>query len=408
MTGGSGRIFMVGAILTAIFIAIEIIKIHALKYSIKRKGDDNMTKENVIEDLRGRGMTAKVTIRGKLFPTYDNFAKEAGYPDAVRNERETYLYNRKDETFKVLARGNHESPSYSDVTIYVIESEDGERFLVGDDGLEITEPSTKTPAELTSYEISELSLTEQMAELDGAVKYVDKLHGAIRRKMYAEGFEEGRKAGREEAEEKRFNDEFDSIRYATRGTEWKDNVNPPSIDELMALGKEMGKTEQHRRDEIVEQAKADIEDLKFRMISDTINDEGSSIFRRRTTVVDFVVNKEKRTIVAIIEGAHYFEIFAKGIAKCSPEDCFNVHIGKAIALRRALGLGVPVEYINTPQPTEVRVGDVVKVCVDDGSIEIKPVIGVYPGDRWDVSIPGRVIKCPSAYAKIFDDSREEE
>ncbi|MFP3830651.1 hypothetical protein, partial [Pseudomonas sp. SIMBA_021] len=48
-----------------------------------------------------------------------------------------------------------------------------------------------------------------------------------------------------------------------------------------------------------------------------------------------------------------------GRAKAAPDDCFNVHIGKAIALRRALGLAVPDEYLNAPQPTEVRVGDIV-------------------------------------------------
>src|SRR5699024_11680223 len=54
------------------------------------------------------------------------------------------------------------------------------------------------------------------------------------------------------------------------------------------------------------------------------------------------------------------ELFKRGIAKCDPSDCFNVHIGKAIALRRALEVEVPDEYLNTPQPTEVRVGDIVR------------------------------------------------
>ena len=53
--------------------------------------------------------------------------------------------------------------------------------------------------------------------------------------------------------------------------------------------------------------------------------------------------------------------YARGIAKAAPDDCFNVHIGKAIALHRALGLEVPDEYLNAPQPTEVRVGDAVRL-----------------------------------------------
>lgn len=55
------------------------------------------------------------------------------------------------------------------------------------------------------------------------------------------------------------------------------------------------------------------------------------------------------------------DVISKGIAKCASSDCFNVHIGKAIALRRALGHQVPTEYLNAPQPTEVHVGDVVAV-----------------------------------------------
>ncbi len=249
-----------------------------------------MTKEIVIEDLRGRGMTAKVTV-------------------------------------------------------------DGERFLVGDDGLEITEPLT----ELTPYELSQLSLTELLAEVKESTEYVDEIHSAIRRKMYAEGFEEGRRCGLNEARVK-----AEGWAEKLNGFPYKDNINPPSIDDLMNLGKEVTKTPQERRDEIVEQAKADVEDLKVRMISDTFNDEGSVIFRVKVSVVNFVVNKKKRTIVAIVKGAYGLRILDKGIAKCAPGDCFNVHIGKAIALRRALGLKVPVEYINTPQPTEVREGDIIR------------------------------------------------
>jgi hypothetical protein len=108
---------------------------------------------------------------------------------------------------------------------------------------------------------------------------------------------------------------------------------------------ETAKTPQQLRDEIVEKAKADIE----RLLSS------------QRVKSSFVINKEKRTIVALVPDAFRYpiKIRSRGIAKCDPTDCFNVHIGKAIALRRALGLEVPTEYLNAPQPTEVRVGDVV-------------------------------------------------
>jgi len=41
-------------------------------------------------------------------------------------------------------------------------------------------------------------------------------------------------------------------------------------------------------------------------------------------------------------------------------------IGRAIALRRALGLEVPTEYLNAPNPTEVCVGDVVAGAMEHG------------------------------------------
>lgn len=113
------------------------------------------------------------------------------------------------------------------------------------------------------------------------------------------------------------------------------------------------------RDEIVAKAIADVAELKGRMRGITTNSEGNSTFRHRISTVDFVVNSEKRTVVALVKGRNTLELFEKGIAKCAPNDVFNAHIGKAIALRRALGLDVPAEYLNAPQPEKARVGDVV-------------------------------------------------
>ncbi len=74
----------------------------------------------------------------------------------------------------------------------------------------------------------------------------------------------------------------------------------------------------------------------------------------------------------------------RGIAKATPDDCFNIHIGKAIALRRALGLAVPDEYLNAPQPTEVRVGDFVS---DDSGVNKALVI---EDDSWPPFSGGRI------------------
>lgn len=126
-------------------------------------------------------------------------------------------------------------------------------------------------------------------------------------------------------------------------------------------------TPQEKRDRIVERAKADIDSLKGRRrgarygsIDDLYHISDGSHSGSIALRAKFVINKHKRTVVVILYGAFSNKVRARGIAKCAPNDCFNVHIGKAIALRRALGIEVPDEYLNAPQPTEVRNGDLIK------------------------------------------------
>lgn len=129
-------------------------------------------------------------------------------------------------------------------------------------------------------------------------------------------------------------------------------------------------TPQAQRDQIVEQAKRDVAELLIteRFLSVPTLEGGRMSFYPKgcepryvpCDKVDFVINSDKRTVVALIKWIDDGNVWGKGIAKCAPTDCFNAHIGKAIALRRALGLEVPAEYLNAPQPTDVRVGDVVK------------------------------------------------
>lgn len=116
------------------------------------------------------------------------------------------------------------------------------------------------------------------------------------------------------------------------------------------------KTPQQIRDEIVERAKKDVS--YFTRCTEVLGNKRGINYRYHSE--EFIVNKEKRTVVALLKGIISGKIRAKGIAKCAPSDCFNVHIGKAIALRRALGLDVPSEYYNAPNPTEVRIGDTVQ------------------------------------------------
>ncbi|MBN7743839.1 hypothetical protein JYA35_14735 [Bacillus velezensis] len=161
------------------------------------------------------------------------------------------------------------------------------------------------------------------------------------------------------------------------------------------------KSDQARRDEIVEQAKADVE----KRITNNALDR----------VVYFVPNRIKRTVVALIKGEYSGKVYAKGIAKAAPNDCFNVHIGKAIALRRALCLAVPDEYLNAPQPTEIRVGDVVRGKYEESYYQYE---GRLFGNSYEEQIKeiedgkfryisGYYDFIDSADLTIIDDSREE-
>lgn len=73
----------------------------------------------------------------------------------------------------------------------------------------------------------------------------------------------------------------------------------------------------------------------------------------------FVVNRDKRTVVALISTLNGGAVVWRGKARACDGDCFNADIGRAISLRRALGLYVPDYYTNAPQPTLAKVGDVV-------------------------------------------------
>ena len=124
------------------------------------------------------------------------------------------------------------------------------------------------------------------------------------------------------------------------------------------------------------------------------------------TKAEFVVNKEKRTVVCLLRGARTPVLYSKGIAKCAPHECFNVHIGKAIALRRALGLEIPDEYLNAPQPEKAEVGDIINFGIGPAKLTERHQIcdnfgfgKAFNHDRDDGWIGENQFK-------IIDDSRE--
>lgn len=180
---------------------------------------------------------------------------------------------------------------------------------------------------------------------------------------------------------------------------------------------------QQIRDEIVERAKADVKALLSRNYpafegfrpSVWFTDKGGVCI---TDKCEFIVNREKRTVVALIKLVDGSRVERKGVAKCALNDVFNVWIGKAIALRRALGLEVPAEYLSVPNPTEVRVGDVVTYPPVKGRTEYE-VVSLFdaPGNlRITKSVRNPQLVGGGAYASdgvghtaiILDDTREVE
>src|SRR5690606_23223541 len=201
---------------------------------------------------------------------------------------------------------------------------------------------------------------------DQLVEYSAQVFKEVRRRAYGEGYRQGK-----------FDAEMDANENKSKTPEIGDRLK------------------QAKRDHIVAQSKADLEYLKGGYKNRWYQADG--VF---DCEADFIVNREKRTVVVLLRGVGSGVIRAKGIAKCAPGDCFNVWIGKAIALRRALGLEVPTEYLNAPQPTEVRVGDVVDY--EGYRVTVRPAGRLYRYDEGFCAIGSYVAET----GKIIDDSRE--
>ncbi|TFW49265.1 hypothetical protein [Bacillus sp. 005/A4HT-01/001] len=153
------------------------------------------------------------------------------------------------------------------------------------------------------------------------------------------------------------------------------------------------KSDQQKRDEIVAKAKEDVETLKMR-------NRLSKAF-----TIQVIERPKSRTVEATAKVPNSRKAFY-GIAKCAPTDCFNAHIGKAIALRRALGLEVPSEYLNVPQPTEVRVGDVVRGIYTGGNETYEETLRKIEGGRYTYD-SGGFDYIEETDLVIIDDSRTE-
>lgn len=199
-----------------------------------------------------------------------------------------------------------------------------------------------------------------------------------------------------------------------------DNIERAALPTFAKTPKEAVLSPQQVRDEVVERAVADVSDLRKFSGKKIPNDFVS--FWPKTELphayiamhtVEFVVNSAKRTVAVIIRCTED-GLTTRGIAKCAPGETFNAHIGRAIALYRALGLNVPAEYLTCPQPETVRVGDVVTGGVVYAVRPTHRTVGVSDPQAF-VSVDlgytyidgkGREVWEHLHYATITDDSRE--
>ncbi len=258
-----------------------------------------MARKIRVENLEHLGLTATVIDGGQQYSSYTKFAEVAGYPNAASegffNNDTVNAYDLEGKMVRVLAKGNH-GTQYD--TVYVCETLQGDQFLIGEDGL-------KGIGHLKEPETSSLASVNN-----------DELLAELKRRL-------------------------------EEGTIQQESISPPKSD-----------SPQYSRDVVVKQAKLAIEGLKgidgyYRIPFDV------EIHSVHVTKVEFIVNREKRVVVALMRGINTNKIRGKGIAKCDPTDCFNEHIGKAIALYRALGKEVPEYLLNAPKPTGFQVGDII-------------------------------------------------
>jgi hypothetical protein len=83
---------------------------------------------------------------------------------------------------------------------------------------------------------------------------------------------------------------------------------------------------------------------------------------------EFIVDVPKRTVVCLLRCWTDRKILFKGKAKAANSDCFNIRIGKAIALSKALGWTTPNEFLWAPSPSGVKEGDIFKFHAEDQTV----------------------------------------
>ena len=127
------------------------------------------------------------------------------------------------------------------------------------------------------------------------------------------------------------------------------------------IAKAPKQTPNQRRADVIKRAQAYVE--KYEGDEGVERGVGNSTARLHMYETDFTVKGGKVTAVVYrLFTGHGRESRPHhvGRAVCSEGDVFNAIIGKAIAIGRALGVDIPQEFFDAPNPTEVVVGQIVR------------------------------------------------
>ncbi|AHN24370.1 hypothetical protein [Lysinibacillus varians] len=168
---------------------------------------------------------------------------------------------------------------------------------------------------------------------------------------------------------------------------------PTTYEELAEM---MSLTPNQQRAQIIEKAKKFVEEnLANGRTSNRTAEKGNSTYRDNYYEVDFFVKEGKVTAVVywlVSNEKRIAEPSNVGRAKCSPNDVFNEHIGKAIALGRALGLDVS-EFEQAVQPDKPVIGMMFVGC--EGDVREIATRGHYTESSMKSAIDSKyVVDCP--------------
>lgn len=159
--------------------------------------------------------------------------------------------------------------------------------------------------------------------------------------------------------------------------ELRKNTSPEAVVEVVESIKERSKTPNQQRKEIIEKAKQFVEKNskgfhdRCPLVKVIVGLDKAPVNFDTGDKLEFIENEEKRTVVALIRFNE--TVYHKGVAKCMKDDVFNIHIGRAIALGKALGKDVS-EFMNAVKPNEKAVGQLVEVVTIDGITSIAEIM----------------------------------